>query len=463
MSAVDLPAQSLSREGLEFAPQLLAIQQRPPAPLPRVVLWLAASLSGVLVVWACVGKLDIIASAEGRLVPQSYVKIVQPAEAGIVQDILVHEGQSVQAGQVLLRLDAHDAQADQKTMQAALAAKSLKLRRVDAELSGAPMRRTSGDAGDVFGQVQVQYENNHRLHGDELARADESLRKAQQEYQSGIAVLAKLRAIVPMLQEEADSYADLGKDGYVAKSAQKEKQREYLEKLHDLSAQEATTRGLAAAVAQASRQRDEINSKYRSELQNERVEAAGDLVRLQQDLAKQVHKGGLLELRAPQAGVVKDLATHTVGTVVSPGTVLLSLVPENEPLVAEVMVRNDDVGFVYAQQSVKLKLAAYPFQKYGMLDGTVVRVSPDATAEDTGARGRDSAEAVEGRGSAPGVSQAYKALVALDRQTLGEAGQRLKLVPGMQVVAEINQGQRTVMQYLLSPIATTLHDSARER
>jgi HlyD family secretion protein len=417
----------------------------------------------VLVLWAFLGKLDIIASAEGRLVPQTYVKIVQPADAGIVQEILVREGQSVAAGQVLLRMDTHDAQADERTLQAALQAKSLKVRRVDAELSGSAMRMKSGDPDDLFRQVQTQYENNRRLHDDETSKARETVHKAQRDYDAGVAVLAKLREIVPLLKQEADSYADLGKDGYVPRSTQQEKQREYLEKLHDLDAQQPIVDSLAAAVAQASRELDQVTSKYRSELQNERVEAQGDVLRLQQEEAKQTHKSGLLELRAPQAGIVKDLATHTIGTVVSPGTVVLSLVPENEPLVAEVMVHNDDVGFVYEQQDVKLKLVAYPFQKYGMLEGKVIRVSPDAMSEEAPtSRGREVAESSDGR-SGGSTTQNYKAIVVLDKQYLEAKGQKFKLVPGMQVVAEINQGRRTVMEYLLSPITATIHDSARER
>ena len=464
MSAAGKPRLGLSAEGLEFAPQLLAIQESPPAPLPRVVLYVAALLCALLLVWAFVGKLDIIASAEGRLIPQTYLKVVQPADAGIVQEILVREGQSVQAGQVLLRMDSRNAQADTETLHAALAAKSLKQRRVAAELSGHPMHRQSGDDDELFRQVQTQFEDNRHHHEDELAHANESLHRAEQEYQSSLAMLAKLREIVPLLKQEADSYADLGKDGYVPRSTQQEKQREYLEKMHDLNVQVSTTQSLSSAVAQASKQRDEVESKYRSELQGERVEAQGDFLRLQQEQIKQAHKSELLELRAPQTGVVKDLAIHTVGTVVSPGTVLLSIVPEREPLVAEVMVRNDDVGFVAEHQKVKLKLAAYPFQKYGMLEGHVLRVSPDAVSDESGApRSRESVDGSEARVGAAGAGQNYKAVIALDRQTLEVSGESLKLVPGMQVVAEINQGQRTVMEYLLSPLAATIHDSARER
>jgi len=113
------------------------------------------------------------------------------------------------------------------------------------------------------------------------------------------------------------------------------------------------------------------------------MDAEGKRLKLQQDWLKQVHKTDLLELKAPQSGIVKDIATHTIGTVVSPGTVLLSIVPENVPLVAEIMIKNDDVGFVYPQQKVKVKLSSYPFAEYGMLDGVVTRIQADSDQRST--------------------------------------------------------------------------------
>jgi HlyD family secretion protein len=456
---------ALSREALDFVPGLLAIQESPPARLPRVTLYVAATLFALLLTWAIFGKLDIIASAEGRLVPQTYVKIVQPASAGIVQDILVHEGEVVKAGQVLLRMDAHEGVADETSLQNALAQHALRLRRIDAELSGQAMRRVPGDVDEMFQQVQAQYDSHRRSFQDDLAHSQDMLSKAQGDHQAGLAVLSKLNEVTPILKQEADAYADLGKDGYVPRSDQQDKQRRYLESQHDLLAQQATVKGLAAAEDQALKQRDLVVSKYRSELQNERVQTQDEYLKLEQEQAKQVHKNNLLELRAPQAGVVKDLATHTAGTVVNPGTVLLTIVPEDEPLMAEVMVKNDDVGFVTEQQTVKLKLAAYPFQKYGLMDGRVIRVGPDAISDEANAnksKAPDTSSGGQSPSEASGNLQ-YKALVALDKQVLEAQGEHLKLVPGMQVVAEINQGTRTVMDYLLSPVRATLHDSARER
>jgi HlyD family secretion protein len=450
------PVTPLSPDALDFAPSLLAIQESPPAKLPRVVLYAVGVLFAILLAWATLGKLDIIASAEGRLVPQTYVKIVQPADAGIVQEILVKEGQTVHAGQVLIRMDTQLAKADQQTIDTELALRSLQLRRIDAELTGRPLLRQAGDADDLFRPVEAQYRDRRQSYQDALGQAQEGLRKTQRDYDAGKEMLAKLREVTPILKAQSDSFTDMGKEGYAPQVTVRDKQREYLEKARDQRAQEETVASLAAAMAQAGKQLNQITSKYRSDLQNERVDAEGQLRKLQQDQLKQEHKTALLELKASQAGIVKDLATHTIGTVVSPGTVVLSLVPENEPLVAEVMVKNDDVGFVYAKQQVKVKLSAYPFEKYGMLDGEVVHVGPDASEGDSQAAKDPSKDK-----QPPQLT--YKALIALKAQTLDAQGQNFKLVPGMQVVAEINQGRRTVMEYLLSPVQKTLHDSGRER
>lgn len=451
----------ISKEALDFAPGLLSIQECPPARLPRVILYCVGILFFILLLWATFGKLDIIASAEGRLVPQTFVKIVQPADSGIVQQILVKEGDAVKAGQVILRMDTKIADADSKTIQTERALRALQLRRIDAELSGTPLVSEASDPPDLFAQVASQYHDRHQNYLDAIAQQRQMLLKSQEEFASGKEVLGKLQQTTPILQEQAQSYHDLGKDGYVARVMVADKEKDYLEHAQDLRAQKATVASLQAAVEAAKMQLDQITSKYRSDLRNERVDAQEQFEKLDQEWVKQQRKTDLLELKAPQSGIVKDLAVHTVGTVVSPGMILLSLVPENEPLVAEVMVKNDDVGFVFPKQKVKIKIAAYPFEKYGMLDGEVLYVGADAS--DNSSQNTSGREQVAESGDKSSQQLAYKATIGLKNQVLAAQGEQFHLVPGMEVVAEIDQGKRTVMEYLLSPVRKVLHDGGRER
>jgi hemolysin D len=450
-------AKTLSADALDFAPGLLAIQESPPAKLPRTVLYCVIALFGILLIWATFGKLDIVASAEGRLVPQTYVKIVQPAEAGIVQEILVREGQSVEAGQILMRMDAKLTEADARTLRNEHELKRLQLRRIDAELAGLPMRTEAADFPDIYAQVASQYAARRQAYQDALAQEQAILAKTRHDLQASEELARKLRETVPTYRKSAAAFEKLGKDGFYSTLAVEEKQRDRIEKEQDLRAQEATVASLKAMIAASEKKLAQITSNYRSELQNERVETESQFRKLRDEREKIEHKADLLALRAPQRGVIKDLATHTVGTVVSPGSVLMSLVPHDEPLQAEVYVKNEDVGFVHRDQRVKLKLSAYPFQKYGMIDGTVVHVGPDA-ADQPAASGKSGGDPSEGM---PGLR--YKALVRLDAQHLETDGNRLRLSPGMQVIAEIHQGQRTVMEYLLSPVQKAWQEAGRER
>jgi HlyD family secretion protein len=306
--------------------------------------------------------------------------------------------------------------------------------------------------------VQAQYLANRQAYETALAQERAVLVKAKSDLVAAEAVRKKLAQVLPHYRDQEAAYAKLEKDGFAGKLMSNDKQRERIEKEQDLRAQEAVIASAAAAIAQQERKTAQITADYRRQLQTERVDIANQFEKAGQELAKQEHRHGYLELRAPQDGLVKDLATHTVGTVASPGTILMTLVPKDENLRAEVWVKNDDIGFVREAQAVKVKLAAFTFQKYGMLEGSVAHVSADAAEQGSGA------SAVAPASPKPPVAAlAYRTLVNLKTQTLDADGVKYRLTPGMQVAAEIHLGTRTVLEYLLSPVQKAFHEAARER
>lgn len=452
----DAGVKTLSRDALDFSPGLLSIQESPPARLPRTVLYSVAVLFVILLIWAIFGKLDIVASAEGRLVPQTYVKIVQPAEGGIVQDILVREGQAVAVNQVLMRMDGKVVEADARSIQNELTLKVLQLRRIDAELAGRPMSPAADDPPGLYSQVEAQYRAHRQSYLDAMAQESATLDKTRYDLRAAEEVLSKLQQIVPSYRKSAEAYQKLSAQGFVSPLAGEEKERDRIEKEQDLRAQASTAASLKASIQASQKRLAQISSNYRSELQNERIETESQHLRIREEWAKISHKNNLLELRAPQAGIVKDLATHTRGTVVSPGTVLMTVVPHEDPLQAEVLIKNEDVGFVHIDQQVKVKLSAYQFQKYGMINGTVIHVGPD-TVDGSSAPAKPGEEAMP----LPGLR--YKALVKLHTQYLETGDRKMRLTPGMEAVVEIHQGRRTVMEYLLSPVQKAWQESGRER
>ena len=438
---------------LQFAPDIVRVEGEAPSPMRRAVLYLLLALFTLLLGWAYLGKLDIVAVSQGKLVPQSFLKIVQPAEAGIVREILVNEDDFVREGQLLVRMDARLSTADVRTIDAELQRKRLQLRRIDAELTGTPMKRAAEDPRELAAQVEAQMQARWQAYRDALG-AEQALRaRAEHDLGSAAEIEAKLKQTAPIYREQAQAWEQLAREGFAGRLLALDRQRSSIEAEQELKAQSRNIEALRATIEQAEQGIAQIHSNYRQQLHNERVEAEGLYQKLQQDWEKQQHRHALLELKAPQAGIVKDLATHTPGTVLAPGTIVLTLVPQDEPLLAEVWVTNADAGFVQPEQKARVKLAAYPFQKYGTLDGRVQQISADA---------QDKTPSAEGAARSP-PALAYRALIRLEAGELTADGKKLKLVPGMAVAAEMHIGRRTVLEYLLSPIQKVATEAARER
>ena len=444
-------AEVLSAEALDFSPSILRLQREPPSPLPQLVLYALGALLVGLAVWSVAGQLDIIAVAPGRLVPVSYVKVVQPADAGIIKEILVREGDVVKAGEVMVRMDPAMSNADGRQLTSQRQAAALALRRIDAELAGVEPVLQADDPPELFAQTLSQYQARRRAHLDALEAEKSVLAKAQQDLSGALEMESKLKQTLPIYQDQERSWSQLHKEGFAGRLLAEDRKRVRIEAEQELKVQAHFIQGARATIAQSRQRSAQLVSNYRQLLYNERVEATAQTEKVEQDWQKQAIRQELLELKAPQDGVVKDLATHTEGAVLSPGTVLMTIVPAEEPLRAEVWVSNLDRGFVREGQSVKLKIAPYPFQKYGMVEGVVKHVSADAT------------EQPDPEAKAASTGYRFRSIIELKVQNLDSDGVHHKLTPGMQVDAEIALGHRSVLEYILSPVRKAFHEAARER
>jgi HlyD family secretion protein len=437
----------LAPEARDFAPDLLTLQESPPSNLPRAALLLVVALLAALIAWAVWARLDIVATAPGRLVPASFTKVVQPAEPGVVSEVLVKDGDTVRAGQVLLRLDARLSQADAGSLDHDAELRRLTLLRIGAELAGRQLVLPPGSHPALAAQVLAQYGARRKSYEDAIAQDEAALLKAQAELGAAKQTVLKLREIVPIIQAAADKHKELETAGFVSQLASADRRREYVEKSQELQVQMESVNALKAAITQQERKLEAVRSSYRSALENERLDTLAQLNRITQEQGKTSIRAGQLEIRSPADGIVKDLTVTSTGAVVQAGALLMNIVPRNEPLQAEVLLGNEDAGFVAVGQNVQVKVAAYQFQKYGLLAGKVTHVAADAT-------------------QSQGAQQAltYRALVRLDSQSLkSPEGETLALAPGMLVAAEIHQGERSVLEYLLSPVQKAAQEAGRER
>lgn len=441
---------------------LFEIAMHPPGQAPRWTMWTITGLFTLLVLWAIFAKLDIVAMAQGRLVPQTYVKIVQPSTAGIVREILVKEGDEVAEGQVLARLDPTENTADRTAVTRELAIQRLQVRRIDAELGNQPLARETIDDALLFAQAEAQRKSHRQAYLDSVDQHQAVKDRAIKELAAANEVLRKLERTLPSYQRSAEAYEKLAAQKMVGELQAEEMRRAAIENQQDLQAQRATVSSLEATVTEANKTLAQLKSAYESDLHTLRMQAISQISQLEQQQTKVQFQQSNLELKAPQAGIVKELATTTIGAVVQPGTVLVSLVPKNEPLLAEVMIDNQDIGFVKPGQQVRLKLAAYPFQRYGMIDGTVKTVIADSQAQDSNQSASTQSDD-EDTESGVESTMTFKATIELKHQSLIVNESPLPLAAGMQLSAEIVEGKRTVLQYLLSPVQRVVSEAGMER
>lgn len=444
-----------SADRATFTDALAQLHAAQPERPYRLVLWSIVVLVLMTILWALLAKLDIIVSADGKLVPQTLVKIVQPAEGGVVKKILVKEGDVVTLGQVLLQLDKTIVASERQGVGSELSYLKMQERRIQAELSGTGLATQSNEDPSLFTQVKTMLESRRQFQADLVSQERALLEKATAEYRASLASLNKLVKALSSYQQAAAAYQQLEKDGFVGPLAAAEKLRESNDKEGEIEAQRAAANALKATIAAQERRIVQIESSYRNELQKELTEIRAKLAPMASNFTKSVYREGLTELRAPYEGIVKEVATSTEGAVVQPGGVLVTIVPKNEPLFADVEVKNEEVGFVVLGQKVQLKIATYSFQKYGLIEGTVERISADSVAHT-----EPNQMPVQ---AAQWPSFKVRVSIAPAERARWEGSRGLQLTAGMAVTAEVHQGTRTVAEYLLSPIAKAGREAARER
>ncbi|MGC5703085.1 HlyD family type I secretion periplasmic adaptor subunit [Pseudomonas sp. NFXW11] len=436
----------------QFLPAALALQETPVHPAPRIFLWSILGFAALTLAWACLGQMDVVAVAPGKIVPNGKSKLVQSSDTAVVRRIHVSDGQRVAAGELLLELDPTAADAKVRRLQG-----ELRAARVDDARSSAMLEATVrqqapaallgriAEAGpeqvlDAQRWLAGQYQE-YRSH---LEQADAELLQRGAEIQAARAQVASLQQSLPIATQLAEDYQRLLQQQYVSRHQYLEKEQLRLDLQRQLHVQQASVRQSAAAHDEARKRREGIVAQTRRSMLDLQQQARQRIAALEQELAKARYQETLTSLKAPVAGTVQQLAIHTVGGVVTAAQPLMVIVPSDQPVEVEAMLENRDVGFVRAGQAVTVKVETFTFTRYGTVDGEVLSVSNDAIED-------------EKRGLI------YTSRIRLNTDHLQVNGQRVSLSPGMSVTAEIKTDQRRVIDYFLSPLQQYVGESFRER
>ena len=456
------------REELEFLPAALEIVETPPSPLGRAV---GATLIGLFVLalaWASLGHVDIVATAAGKIIPTGYSKVIQPFETGVVHAILVTNGQTVNAGDVLIELDSTINEGETNHLRGDLQSAQLDIARLRAALTDTddPIAAFHPPEGANPALVAMQRQflvAQVAEHRAKIAALDGQ--RAQKEAELGTisATVDKLDAVIPTIEERVNIRKALSE--YSNRLQYFEVLQQLTESQQERLVQKSHLREAKAAVAAIVETRGQTNAEYRRTLFGELAETERKAAGFAADLSKAEQRTKLQQLTAPVSGIVQQLSVHTVGGVVTPAQSLAVIVPSDSLLEVEAMVSNHDVGFVHAGDEVEIKVDTFDFTRYGLLHGRVLSISSDAIVRDSSAnQSKDKQPGSTSDSSEPkGQELTYAARISVDRAQMQVEDKKVNLSPGMAVTAEIKTGSRRIISYLLSPLVKYKQESLRER
>lgn len=433
----------------DFLPAALEIVERPVSPTARVTAWALLAFLGLTIGWLTFGKIDVVASASGKLIPMDNVKLVQPAEAGIVRAILVKDGQHVRKGQALIELDPTVSSADVTQAQKALETALLDAARDRAILSALDGR---GLAISFPANTPPEVSKTQAL----LARAQLSeieasiathaadTRAARSARGEALVQTAKLTETLPLLDEQIAANEALLAKGYVSKLRVIEMRRQRLIAARDRDISIETANKANAQIAAAGGGSAQSRAEARAKILGDLARAESEASLKREELVKSNQRSSLQRLVSPIDGTVAQLAVHTIGGVVEATKPLMVIVPKGGSLVVEARLLNRDAGFVREGQPVAVKLEAFPFTRHGTVPGTIESIGSDAVDDEK-------------------LGPIYPVRVRLVCGASKAAELCARISPGMAAIADIRTGRRSILSYLVSPIEEAGLEAGRER
>jgi hemolysin D len=432
-----------------FLPAVLEVLETPPNPLGRWILWAIMSFLTLALAWACLGQIDVVAVAQGRVIPDGRIKTVQAADQGVVRAIHVRDGQAVRSGQPLIELDPTVSGAEVEQAREALLIAQIDHARAQALIdsaTGAGKPFAAPDGADPAVVATQQALVAARIAEHRAARQGAAEERNQQRSNRAMvaADVTRLEQQLPLAEQQLASFKSLESQGYAPRLRVAEVEERVIGMRQDLVIRREELSRARAALAAAEERLAGIDTTFRREALDALNEADAAVRLRTEELTIAQERNRRTALAAPATGTVQQLQVHTIGAVVRPADPLLVVVPEGSKLVVEAMVLNRDAGFVREGQLVRVKLEAFPFTRYGVVAGRLAFLSRDAVQDEK-------------------LGLVFPARVELSQFAIRVGRQMKLLTPGMAVSAEIRTGRRRIIEFLLSPLARRVEEAGRER
>ncbi len=439
--------QNAIRRDFEFMPATIEVLERPPAPFSRVMVLFLVVLALLVMGWAVVAQVDIVAAGTGVVVPKGRVKVVQPLEPGIVTEIAVKDGQLVKKGELLVKMDSTESSADLRSLQRELTVTQLAVSRLNAQLAGdSSLFTPRPEAGTVEVALQRRLlEQSLRAKREKTAAMDHGVSRSEAEVTSVQAKVVWLAESLPLAEKLYEKKKLMAEKEMLASGKYLQAQMEINEVRKNLETERNRMKELKLSLSQKKDEKQLVESEYRQDLLKELTEARKREEGLIQHLAKVKNRFVNRELRSPADGIVQQLAINTIGGVVTAAQPLMTIVPVDCGLEIEAKLLNKDIGFISKDMQASVKVAAYPFTRHGDLKGRIEWVGRDAVMDEQ-------------------MGPVYPVRISVDSYQLPNTinGRRGQILPGMTVTTDIKVGQRRVIHYFLGPILRYKDKSLRE-
>ncbi len=431
----------------EFMNELeAATREKPSGPAILLLVAMAAFISA-FILWAAITKVEEIARGQGQVVPTRDIQVVQSLEGGILQELLVAEGDRVEKGQILLRISDVQFSSEERGTEARSLGLRAKKTRLKAEADGTAFTlppEILQKAPKVAENEKALYESRQKELATSFTILDDRINKATADLEEVKAEISRLTNSRAGLNREYTITRDMVAKRAVPKLEQIRLERELADIGGQINARSKEKEGLEAELSAVKNERQSQVEKFRSNALSELNEVETQISALNESLKSIGDRVDRTEIRAPADGLVNAIRIKTVGGVVEPAMQLVEIVPMDDELKIVAKVAPTDVAFLKRGQPVKVKISAYDSQIYGALDGELVRIAANSTSDREG-------------------NVTFEIEVKTVRNYLGDAASPLPITPGM--VAEVNvvTGRRTIMYYLLKPLRRTMDRALAER
>ncbi|ABS51918.1 HlyD family type I secretion periplasmic adaptor subunit [Campylobacter hominis] len=425
-------------DSYEFKPSIIEIEDRPQNPLGKTILWIVVTIFVFLVLWLVFAKIDIVVSGNGKVIPSGNIKILKPLENGIISKILVYEGQKVSKNEPLIIIDPSVSKVNLITQEEKLKALNFSIKRLELLSFSEKLQKDANLSSDEM-NLYINQKQNFDESIDELNFKISGILNSINGTQAEISKLSELKILADKRVKNLKNVRDI--------IASKDYE-DALSKQIDLNSQiKSTNENLLALKSKLSETKKTLENfktsqkaKFLDELltkQKEAAEIKASINALNFQTKQQI-------VASPVDGYVGKLLIHTVGSSVSSGEELISIIPANEPLIISAKILNKDIGFLQNGQKVAIKVDTFNFQKYGKIDGELIHIGNDAIKDEK-------------------LGEIFEIKVKPKKLSLMVEGKEKQIEPGMSVIAEVKVGKRRVIELFIYPIVKYLDEGLSVR